>query len=274
MLTSTPSSHRVSPPDILVIIATICLLPLRPGQVSTEGVTACRARNAEAFQPLEENVNIFRLELGLRESMRWDVSCRTEVVFCLQTRPILLELVQKTPLPGTQNMSASSWAGLLEWGWHMDATDSLLAVEVETWGLRFLEEITTNPWVHTAGWEQRAGAQLPLPPQTCCVAQTSPFPSLSLVPFRSRLPCPLMVHVLWGKNCLTQRCPSPPPVCNDNPSATIISSISGCANKEIFPETNSGYQLALFPSSLHWTASFVAIFSGYSGQWMCFLPCN
>lgn len=85
---------------------------------------------------------------------------------------------------------------------------------------------------------------------------------------------PLMLHVLWSENCLTQRHPSPPPVCNDDLSATVISSISGHANKEIFPETNSGYQLALVPSSLHWTASFVAIFSGYSGQWMCFLPCN
>ena len=62
---------------------------------------------------------------------------------------------------------------------------------------------------------------------------------------------PPMLHVLWGKNCLTQRRPPPPPVCNDNPSATVISSVSGRANKEIFPETNSGYQLALFPSSLH-----------------------
>lgn len=227
--------------------------------------------NVETFQPLEENMDIFRLELGLRESTRSDVRCRTEVVFCLQTTPILLELVRKRPLPGTQNVSASSWAGLLEQGWHTNTTDSLLAVEAENWGLHFLEEIMTNAWAHTAGWEQRAGAQLPLPPWTCCMARTSPFPSLSLVPVCL---APLMLYGFWGKNCLTQRCPCPPPVCNDNPSATVITSVSGHANKKIFPETDSGYQLALFPSSLHWTVSFVAIFSGYSGQWMCFLPCN
>lgn len=93
MLTSAPCSHGASPPDVLVTIATICLLPLRLGQVSTEGVAACRARNIEAFQPLEESIGIFRLELGLREHMTSDVRCRTEVVFCLQTTPILLELV-------------------------------------------------------------------------------------------------------------------------------------------------------------------------------------
>lgn len=59
---NTPCSHRVSLTDILGIIVIICLLPPRPGQVPREGVTTCRARNVEVFQPVEENIDIFRLE--------------------------------------------------------------------------------------------------------------------------------------------------------------------------------------------------------------------
>lgn len=59
---NTPCSHRVSLTDILGIIVIICLLPPRPGQVPREGITTCRARNVEVFQPVEENIDIFRLE--------------------------------------------------------------------------------------------------------------------------------------------------------------------------------------------------------------------
>lgn len=124
------------------------------------------------------------------------------------------------------------------------------------------ESVSAHSRLRMQGW-----SQLPLPPQNTSLPFTVP---------RSGHVCfvPLMLHVFWGKNCPMQRCLSPPPVQNDNPSAVVISSVIGGANKKIFPETHPGYQLARLPSSLCRTASFMAIFSGYSGQWMCFLPCN
>lgn len=110
-----------------------------------------------------------------------------------------------------------------------------------------------------------------------------PFPSLfSSFPFIHICHVPPKLQVPWGECCLTQRHSSsrrvsrlpPPPVCDDGPNASIISRGSTCADRKTSPENDSGYQMALLPPSLCWAASYMAIFSGYSGQWVCFLPCN